>query len=95
MDSSSTLTNGSTETVTSLVAQSQDPEKAVATVFKDQGLLYSLWQAAEYLLEALGIKAAKKIDSSYENVSLDEVAKRGHFPSRPSDLFLKVQFSMT
>ena len=91
MNSSSTLTNSSVETVTTLTAKTHDPGEAAATIFKEQGLIATLWQLGEYLLEALGIKEAKKIDADYENISLDEVAARGNFPYRPSDLFLKVQ----
>jgi hypothetical protein len=90
MNSSSTVTNPSVETVTTLTAKSHDPGEAAATIFKEQGLIDSLWQLGEYLLEALGIKEAKKIDDDYENISLDEIATRGNFPYRPSDLFLKV-----
>ena len=89
--SSTTLNNSPVETVTTLTAKTHDPGEAAAQIFKEQGLLYSLWQLGEYLLEALGVKEAKKIDADYKNISLDEVAARGNFPYRPSDTFLKVQ----
>jgi hypothetical protein len=79
-----------TETVTSLTARDLNPAKATATIFKDQGVIFSLWQLAEYLLEAIGVKAAKKLHGDYEHADLDVVAERGNFPYRPSDLFLKV-----
>lgn len=95
MESSSTLAKNSTgadETVTSLTALSLDPGKAAATVFNNNESLYSLWQTNVYLLlEAFGQKTSSKgIHEDYEHIDLDTVAKRGNFPSRPSDLFLKV-----
>ncbi len=102
MESSSTLINNTSssasfdETVTSLTALSLDPGKAVATIFNyEEGLLYSLWQVVVYLLlEALGRKSSlsKGIHEDYEHANLDTVAKKGKFPSRPSDLFLKGRY---
>jgi len=77
------------ETVTSLTAKSLHPGEAAKKIFKEQGSFYFLWQVWTFLLEALGYKQ-KKIDADYEHISLDEVAARGNFPYRPSDLFLKV-----
>jgi hypothetical protein len=99
MESSSILAKNSTpansvdETVTSLTALSLDPGKAAATVFNNNESLYSLWQTNVYLLlEAFGQKTSSKgIHEDYEHTDLDTVAKRGNFPSRPSDLFLKVR----
>lgn len=80
------------ETVTSLVARGMDPEKAVTTIFTEQGLLISLWIVIVYLLEAVGLKAETKIHDNYahEQLGLDAVAKKGNFPYRPSDMFLRV-----
>ena len=80
------------ETVTGLVAKGQDPEAAIATIFKEQGLLISLWIVFVYLLEAIGLKAEANIQKNYEHdqLDLDAVAKKGNFPYRPSDLFLRV-----
>jgi hypothetical protein len=80
------------ETVTSLVARGLDPEQAVTTIFKEQGLLISLWIVLVYLLEAVGLKADSKIHDNYEHDKLDleAVARKGNFPYRPSDLFLRV-----
>jgi hypothetical protein len=83
-------------TVTSLTAKSFDPAQAVATVIKTQeGLLYSLWRVVVFLLfEALGLSKSSThqgIHEDYEHADLETVAKRGRFPNRPSDLFLKVQ----
>lgn len=80
------------ETVTRLVARGQDPETAIATIFKEQGLLISLWIVLVYLLEAVGLKAEAKIHDNYEHdqLDLDAVTKKGNFPYRPSDLFLRV-----
>jgi hypothetical protein len=84
--------SGDKETVTSLVAKGLDPEQAVATIFKEQGLLNSLWIVLVYLLEAVGLKADSKIHDNYahEQLDLEAVAKKGNFPYRPSDLFLRV-----
>jgi hypothetical protein len=96
-DSSSILTNSAgseNETVTSLTAKSLDPGKAVATIYSNrEGLLYSLWRPAAYLLlEAFGLnKSSKGIHEDYEHADLEAVAARGNFRSRPSDLFLKVR----
>jgi hypothetical protein len=82
------------ETVTSLVAKTFDPAKAASKIFAQEGLLYSLWRLAVYLLEYLFAakqhKSSVRVDDEYEQADLDTVAARGKFPSRPSDLFLKV-----
>lgn len=80
------------ETVTSITAKTFNPGKAASTMFAQEGLLYSLWRVAMYLLEAQGLKSSSRIDNEYEQADLDKVAARGKFPSRPSDLFLKVLF---
>jgi hypothetical protein len=87
-----TLNGTAKETVTGLVATGQDPETAIASVFKEQGLLISLWIVFVYLLEAVGLKAEAKIHDDYghDHLDLDVVAKKGKFPYRPSDLFLRV-----
>lgn len=96
MSSSVPLTNSSSgsqnETVTSITAKTLDPGKAVETIYSKEGLLYSLWRAAVYLLlEVFGFKSSSKgIYEDYEHANLDQVAAKGNFPSRPSDLFLKV-----
>jgi hypothetical protein len=81
------------ETVTTLTAKNYDIPKAMARIFSDQeGLLFSLWRLVIYLLEVFGLKKSMsnlRIDES-ENVDLDRAATMGNFPSRPSDLFLKV-----
>jgi hypothetical protein len=86
-------------TVTSLTAKTFNPGQATATVIKNQeGLLYSLWRVVLFLLfEALGLNKSadhKGIHEDYEHANLDEVAARGKFPHRPSDLFLKVQIKV-
>lgn len=82
------------ETVTSIVAKTFDPAKAASKMFAQEGLLYSLWRLAVYLLEYLFAaqehKSAVRVDDEYEKADLDAVAARGNFLSRPSDLFLKV-----
>jgi hypothetical protein len=77
------------ETVTLITAKTLNPGEASKKIFKEQGSFYTFWQIWEFLLEANGLKE-KKIDTDYEHIPLDEVAKRGRFPYRPSDLFLKV-----
>jgi hypothetical protein len=77
------------ETVTSITARTLNPGEAVKKIYEEQGSFYTLWQIFIFLLEALGLKQ-KNIEADYEHVSLDEVEKRGKFPYRPSDLFLKV-----
>ena len=81
------------ETVTSITARTLNPGEASKKIFEEQGSFYIFWQIFTFLLEALGLKE-KKIDADYEHAPLDEVAKRGRFPYRPSDLFLKVLFPL-
>ena len=82
------------ETVTSITAKTLDPAKAASKIFAQEGLLYSLWRLALYLVVYLFAakehKSSVRIDDEYEQADLDTVAARGNFPSRPSDLFLKV-----
>ena len=79
------------ETVTSITATTYNPGKAASVLFApEQGLLYSVWRVLLYLLEVQGLKSSVRIDDDYEQADLDKAAARGRFPSRPSDLFLKV-----
>jgi hypothetical protein len=42
-------------------------------------------------LAAIGSKFSEEVYKDYGHADLDTIAKRGAFPSRPSDLFLKAQ----
>ena len=91
--SSVNSTSSQAQTVTSLTAQTLNPGSATATILKSKGWLSSYWQLASYLLEAIGAKSSRKIHDDSHDIDLDKVVDRGRFPSRPSDLFLKVEMS--
>jgi hypothetical protein len=81
--------------VTSIAAKTFNPSKAASTLFAQQGLLYSLYSLCRLvvctcLLQVQGLTSAAGTDNENDQADLDKVAARGRFPSRPSDLFLKV-----